>query len=939
MGLKIATYNCRGLKLGTSHADMCQRLVVEQLMSEADIVCLQETWLSKQDLGGLNNISQNVHGIGESTTDLSDKVVRGHIPGGVAILWNTKCGPLITELRLGVDWAVGVTININNRKFVILNVYFPYEKSENESDFLNALGSILTTVEELDTTSVFVIGDMNADISDARSMFGNHLQNFCSENGFILSSKFFLPVDSFTYVSDAWHTTSWLDHCICTTDAHDAINNIEIKYNMATSDHIPVLMDINFKNIPEVAVHTNVSHKCKIDWSRLKESNLAEYYSQTDNFLKQVNIPVEALACRNVNCTHNDHVSAINDFYNDITQCLKSASEPFLNSKKKKGVHVPGWNEYVKELHNVARDTFLVWKENGKPRFGPIFELKKRSNNRFKYALRYIKTNDNMLRKESLAKKLCTSRPGEFWKEVKLLNNSSTPLPSNIENTVGDENIAELWRNHYFNIFNCVKNNINDFNYNVDYCNEMIVNVNELREVINKLDNNKACGEDGLSAEHLKYASDRIFCMLSLCFTSFFVHGNLPSEMISIILTPVIKDKTCKINSKDNYRPIALASVLSKIFEGIMYTRLEMYILTHDNQFGFKRKHGTDMCIYSLKEIVLKYRSLNTSMFLCFLDASKAFDRIDHSKLFQKLHSRGTPTYLIRMLIFWYRNQTMMVRWGSKLSAPFTVSNGVRQGGILSPYLFNVYMDDLSLKLNACKIGCISGDLIINHLMYADDLVIFSPCSIGLSRLLKVCTEYGIENNIMYNSKKSAVMIVRSELDKNILMPKFHLNGNFLPVVKSFKYLGHYISDDLRDDLDIQRQCRQLYRQGNMLIRRFNHCTPEVKVSLFRSFCSPLYTAQLWYNFFVYNFKKLKVAYNDILKMLFSVPRWHSSSEMFVNLRIPDCKAVIRNLIYKFMCRLNCSQNMIINNIVSSSRSDVKYLSKIFKFWYDQLYL
>jgi hypothetical protein len=78
------------------------------------------------------------------------------------------------------------------------------------------------------------------------------------------------------------------------------------------------------------------------------------------------------------------------------------------------------------------------------------------------------------------------------------------------------------------------------------------------------------------------------------------------------------------------------------------------------------------------------------------------------------------------------------------MSEPFTVSNGVRQGGILSPYLFNVYMDDLSHELNACKIGCMTGDIIINHLMYADDLVLLCPYSKGLASLLKICEKYGI---------------------------------------------------------------------------------------------------------------------------------------------------------------------------------------------------
>lgn len=84
--------------------------------------------------------------------------------------------------------------------------------------------------------------------------------------------------------------------------------------------------------------------------------------------------------------------------------------------------------------------------------------------------------------------------------------------------------------------------------------------------------------------------------LFSLC-VSFFKHGILPESLIAVQLVPVTKDKTGKINSKDNYRPIALASTLSKVLERILLDRIELYIFTNDNQFGFKEKHETDMHI------------------------------------------------------------------------------------------------------------------------------------------------------------------------------------------------------------------------------------------------------------------------------------------------------------------------------------------------------
>ena len=92
----------------------------------------------------------------------------------------------------------------------------------------------------------------------------------------------------------------------------------------------------------------------------------------------------------------------------------------------------------------------------------------------------------------------------------------------------------------------------------------------------------------------------------------------------------------------------------------------------------------------------------------------------------------------------------MCIRWGGTYSTYFKVSNGFRQGSILSPYLFNIYIDDLSVDLNACRVGCCVGNAIINHLMYADDLVIMAPSVAGLSKLLIICELFGASHDMIY---------------------------------------------------------------------------------------------------------------------------------------------------------------------------------------------
>lgn len=91
------------------------------------------------------------------------------------------------------------------------------------------------------------MGDMNADFSDEKSVqhFGQHLVQFCKDSMLALSSKILLSVHIYLYISKAWHTTSWLDHIMCTANAHDSFENVKILHGLATIDHIPVSMMIN----------------------------------------------------------------------------------------------------------------------------------------------------------------------------------------------------------------------------------------------------------------------------------------------------------------------------------------------------------------------------------------------------------------------------------------------------------------------------------------------------------------------------------------------------------------------------------------------------------------------------------------------------------------------------------------------------------------------
>ena len=172
--------------------------------------------------------------------------------------------------------------------------------------------------------------------------------------------------------------------------------------------------------------------------------------------------------------------------------------------------------------------------------------------------------------------------------------------------------------------------------------------------------------------------------------------------------------------------------------------------------------------------------------------------------------------------IVWYSLQRMHIRWGNTFSTYFCVSNGVKQGGIISTVLFNVYMDDLSCTLNRSNIGGRIGGEIVNH----------------LSKCFKATT-------------------IKFE------RPTLYFGQMSIPNVTDCRYLGITISVK-NCDLDLKCQKRRFYANTNMLLRKFVKCSPDVKCYLFKTYCCNLYCAPFWYDSTKTAIKNLKIAYNNI---------------------------------------------------------------------------
>ena len=921
---------------------------------------LQETWLAENENKILYALSDDFFARGVYAMDPSAKLLSGRPFGGLAVLWRRSIAPQCKVHTYDDTRIMGISITSESKQILILNVYMPYYDGSNLDDYLYYLGKIEDIIDSFQSPYVYVCGDFNANINDTSSRFGQQLLEFCEDSSLVMSDKEFLGVNpsNYTYTSDAHGTNAWIDHILASVSAHDIIDTISINHSFITSDHAPMNMTITCGDL--LYEHNDTSNASvesalksrRIKWDTLSHEELEQYRIDTDSLLAAVHFDHSLMLCDDVQCKDVCHHASIDRLFKELQDCLMEASEKLSSNANPSFPQIVGWNDICKDAHSLARDSFLAWVRSNRPKQGTAFVEMTRARAHFKLVLRQCRLDIKSNTKDALAKKLLSKNPKDFWKEVRASNNTGqTPLASTVDGATGANNISKMWEYYFKNLLN----SCNDFS-NSDFVKSQFdklscdMSVKEgfcmptiVKESIKKLKPGKSVGKDGISGEHFIYCGERIYVLLSLLFNCCISHGHLPIELLDTIIVPLIKDKKGDISDKDNYRPIALTCIMSKVFEHVVLSVTEDCLFTSSNQFGFKKGMSTDKCVYSLKQVTEYYNLHGSPVYLSFLDASKAFDKINHWTLFKKLLQRKLPICIVRLLCVWYSTQQFYVLWGSSLSSSFTVTNGVRQGGILSPILFNVYMDDLSKILCNSNIGCYVNETCVNHLLYADDTVLISPSPSGLQKLVNLCCSYALANDITFNTKKTKLMCFKPKCHKDLFVPQISLNGVVIDLVRTYKYLGVIFSDDMKDDCDIKRQIRTLYMQGNSIIKCFRHCSTEVKCLLFKTFCTSFYCPYLWKDFSSECFRRLKVAYNRIFRHLFNITQYNpllssvtSISHVMVKNNIQTFGAVIRRYIHGFINRLNTCENLIVKGILCSV---FFYSSSLFKHWNKQLYM
>ena len=514
----------------------------------------------------------------------------------------------------------------------------------------------------------------------------------------------------------------------------------------------------------------------------------------------------------------------------------------------------------------------------------------------------------------------------KFWKEVKYFNGRPEIEINCIYGETDKEKIVDIFEGKYKDIFNCDNSKL------VPDC--YIFKMNELmsREILDncKIDSlcveqafsklNKGNGWDFVHSNHLKFGGNMLNFFLSRLFSCFISHSYLPVSLLHGKIKPIIKKRNGNRTDPDNYRPVMNSSNVLKGFEYCILSMLEKCIDIDSHQFGFRKNTGCVSAITVLKESVLRYNSEGSNVHCAMVDLSKAFDKINHKILITKLIDANVPTKLVLILKYMMENVFVNVLCGSIQGKKWQVNNGTRQGGILSPLLFNFYINEMVKTLSRSDIGCKIGCYATNIICYADDIILCAPSVSGLQFLIDKACSMLHDLCLPLNDKSKYIIFEHNKHSK--IQCSIDVAGQVIENVTNCTYLGTNLSDDSSLNEDISRCATSFLNMFNAIFYKFSFLNVQILSFLVRSYCLSLYGAELWYDYSsIRLFNKFAVAYHKAVKRVAGMAPWHSNHKACDITGLP----ILRHIIHKKILSLYFS-------IVHSRSSCLLPLKNYFKY-------
>ena len=397
----VCTYNSRG------HApDRIEYM--KDLLNQCDILFVQEHWYLESNLLLLEKELENVKVYGISGMD-EKKLCKGRPFGGCAFICKNNANCIIEPINSDCSRLCACTVRLGDgTKLLLLNVYMPCDTSydiDNHIEFLEVLQHARSIIDSVsDTHFVILGGDMNTDLHRTNSLHCSSLKEFCQDEGLCFCCDSYVCNVDYTYENVNTTTESIIDHFILSENMFSHMwEYFSVHCGQNLSDHAALFLKLNI-NLDTVPVVQGDILRNRLSWNKASADDIAQYCNLLNEYLSDIEIPLEALSCCNVLCTHHNVV--IDKYYNDIVKaCNKAASKCIPKCKPTKAK--AGWTEYVAPFKDKAILWRYIWNENGKPRQGWVYEIMIKARLEYKRISRWVIRNQNKIKAEKWQKQSC----------------------------------------------------------------------------------------------------------------------------------------------------------------------------------------------------------------------------------------------------------------------------------------------------------------------------------------------------------------------------------------------------------------------------------------------------------------------------------------------------------------------------------------------------
>ena len=812
---RIGTWNVRTLlDVGKIHL-----LTQELRRLKCNICGVSETrWSGKGHFTTLGN---------SHTIYFSGKETRG--TEGVAILIDQKTNRHVMGYNPISERLISIRVNARPTPITILQCYAPTSAADEDTcdNFYDELQQAIDSTPNKDI--LVIMGDFNAKVGTLqtnkevmgkyglgeRNNRGQKLVEFCEQNHLWISNTQFKhhPRRTYTWtapnnihrnqidyimISKRWKTN--INNCKaypgadCDSDHNMVMATWKMKLKRINKDPLPLRYDL--ENIGNEYI-TDIRNRFEM-LIRVEEERTPDeiWEAMKNNIIEAANIHIpKKKKIKKQPWITKDTI--------ELAQKKRKA--------KSRGTNSDQYKELKMEVKRACRKDKKLWIEG---MCAKLEEQAKRNNSK------------------------------GLFEQVKELRGEFSPKAGSIKASNGtllteDEHIKQRWVEYTKKLYE-VDPNVTQLDTDLGNEKEPEPLLSEVDRAIKKVKSGKAPGLDCVPIELIKAGGDKAVTIFHKLCCKIWKDESWPTDWRTSEYVPI--PKKGDLQRCENYRTIALISHASKVLLIIILERIKNIIEKEiaEEQAGFRSGRGTRDHLHNLRTILEKTIAHDQTTFICFIDYSKAFDCTDYTHVWHILNKLGFPKHIIRLIKQLYEQQEASIRVNTGNTEKFKTGKGVRQGCILSPYLFNTYTEHIMREAITEADGISIQGKKISNLRYADDTALISNSEDNLQEMVTKVSRASNNHGLYLNAKKTKVMAV----SKNRTNIHIVLNNERLEQVNSYKYLGASITEEGTCTTEIRARLAMARASMLKLANIWNdkNITKSMKIRLIKALIWPIAT-------------------------------------------------------------------------------------------------